>query len=162
MSAFIPSAFTDAGLQLPAIVLPAIVIGLIVISVALFLMGTIWGDYDVNGFHFTAGAVLVLAGLVAAVTVIMAVPFKTAYWHLYRATGVVEQITNVIDSGSGELSTSPVIRLAGIDRPIQVDDPRIMQLDGATLTLTCTMAWHYKAADTYSCSIYTIDAEVSR
>ena len=145
--------FVSLGLQLPLIVTFSIFAGLLLIALALFFIGR-W-DFD-SGWTFGGiffGAFAVILGIV---WLIMLVPFDAKYHQIYRVSGEVLSVSNVLSESGGDLTRTPVITLEGVDRDITMDDPRAVNLQGKEVELTCGIAWHYQAADTYSCSIYAI------
>lgn len=152
----IPTEFVDLGLRLHIIILA--------VAVALLLAGTLLGAValarterrDPEGllmFTFFAGLVTAIVGIIFVVTLI---PFRSAYHHIYRVEGRIEAVSNVISEANGDLTRTPIVELSTVDRPIAVDDPRVVSLEGRDVTLTCTVGWHYQAADTYACEIHTI------
>lgn len=156
----IPESMTSVGTSLTLLVPLWIGVGLTVIGIVCALLWRKWPGL-IDGWMVAAIMVWVFGGIAFAVLAVMAIPYKPVYWHIYRAQATVEQITNSFDAGTGKITTSPTVILSGFDRPVVIDDPRILQLDGADLTLTCSIAWHYQAADTYSCAIYSIDSEAT-
>lgn len=157
----IPENMTSVGTSLDLLIPLWIGVGLVALGLVCFLLWVKWPGW-VDGWLVAASTIWAFAAIALAILAVSAIPYKPAYWHIYRAHATVEQITNSFDAGTGKITTSPTVILSGFDRPVVIDDPRILQLDGADLTLTCSISWHYQAADTYSCAIYSIDGEATR
>lgn len=96
---------------------------------------------------------LIIFGFIGAIGLF---PYKTEYWQLYRVSGQVESVSNVLAEDGGELTRQPVVTLDSVDRDVVIDDPRAANLQGKQVDLTCSKSWHYQAADRYSCKIYSI------
>lgn len=147
--------FQDLGLQLHLVINFWVFIALVVVAIGLFVMDHFVGsDFDVTGLFATFATIFAVIALV--VGVIMLVPFQSKYHHLYRVTGTVTNVSNVLSESGGDLTRTPVITLDTVDRDITIDDPRAVNLKGKTVELSCSIAWNYQAADKYSCQIYTI------
>lgn len=143
--------FTAIGYQLPIIILSVVLtfFGLLTIAGGIgFIRG-----YEPFGFTISTGA---LAGITLLIFVITLVPFDTKYHQVYRVSGEVTSVSNVISDSGGELTRTPVITVEGVDRDITMNDPRAVNLQGKTVEFTCTVGWNYQAADSYSCKIYQV------
>ena len=145
--------FVSLGLRLPVMITFSLFVGLLIIALALFFLGR-WDVESMWSFSgFFVGAFAVILGIV---WLIMLVPFDAKYHQIYRVSGEVLSVSNVLSESGGDLTRTPVITLEGVDRDLTMDDPRAVNLQGKEVELTCGVAWHYQAADTYSCSIYAI------
>lgn len=148
-----PNAFTEVGLRLDIQVVFWIAVALVALTVICWIADAIW--FDMWFGTFSAGTFAVLAVLVWVCTLI---PFDAKYHHIYRITGTVTEVSNVLESGSGELTYAPVVSLAEHDFPLIVNSSRAAGLAGEEVTFTCGVGWVYQSADYYDCSI----AEVHR
>lgn len=152
-----PTGWVFAGWQL------GIVVNLVILVVLLALVAVFWAKCRRwlgvpnrdrgEGYAFAAVITGICALIELTVFIIGAIPFQPQYLKLYRVETTVLSVSNVMDDASGDLTRTPVVELEGVDRPVVIDDPRIVRLEGADLVLTCTIGWHYQAADTYSCAI---------
>lgn len=84
------------------------------------------------------------------------IPWNSSYWQLWQTKGTITSISNVVTEASGDLTRQPVVTLDTVDRPVIVDDPRIVDYKGQKVTLNCVKQWHFRAADTYTCKINSI------
>ena len=110
--------------------------------------------YDPGDFWFGIGCIAaVCAVIMALITAMFLWPFGSRFWYNYEATGHVTNVSNVITEASGDLTRQPVVTLDTLDRPVVIDDPRAVSLEGKDVTLRCQIEWHYQAADSYSCKI---------
>lgn len=142
----------EVGVRGDLLILGWIGLGLVALTVIVYLVGRNWDD-DGGMFAAIPG---VFAGIVIIVWLVSLFPFQSEYHHIYRVEGTVVSVSNTLDGGSGELTHTPVLELDTLDRPITMSDPRALTLAGKEVTLTCTIGWHYQAADTYACEIYAI------
>lgn len=143
--------FTAIGYQLPIIILSVVLsfFGLLTIAGGI---GFIRGYEPFVLTAFSGG----LAGITLFIFVITLVPFDTKYHQVYRVSGEVTSVSNVISDSGGDLTRTPVLTVEGVSQDITMDDPRAVNLKGKTVDFTCTIGWSYKAADKYSCKIYQI------
>lgn len=150
-----PEGFVSIGTRLDLLIAGWLGVPLLIASVALLVL------FGEDLFDYAFGLPLIFGAVVGAVAttvwLICLVPFDTTYHRVYQVEATVESVSNTFESGSGDVTYAPVVTLSGIDRPVVIDDPRITQLNGADLTLTCQIEWHYRAADTYSCAIAAIN-----
>lgn len=146
----IPDAFVTLGLGLPLIVVFWIVVGFAVVTA---LSGFFWwmSMDSLSGWGILTWMTGGVTALVAILLVIFLVPFDSKYWHYYKVEGTIENVSNVWDEGSGDITRVPIVTLDSVDRPLVVDDPRVVELEGSEVTLRCSIGWHYQAADTYDC-----------
>lgn len=147
---------TEVGLQLWIYVTGGILLAaaaLLALSVIMFKRASYWDEDIWIGPIIIAGLATLVTGLVLAIGLI---PYQAPYWKLYRVSGHVESVSNVLTDSSGELTSDPVVTLDSVDRDIVMTDPRATKLEGKDVELTCYMSWRYKAADRYSCEIYKI------
>lgn len=159
----VPENFTQVGWRVELLVVGGVTLGMfavvgILLGIAYWLANRKNARYDA-GEGAALGAILPgIIGLITGVVWIsMLVPFSSEYHHIYRVEGTVTSVTNTFQESSGELSSTPVLTLDTVDRPISMSDPRAVTLEGKDVTLTCAIGWNYQAADKYSCSIYSID-----
>lgn len=144
------------GTQLHLIILP-IVAGVLLALAALFALFESRSRYSDDGFAISSVVSGTFGIIILAVFLIVLTPFNGKYHQMYRVTGDVIEVSNILTESSGELTSTPVLEIEGIDRPVTMNDPRAVQLQGKNVTFTCAIGWNYKAADTYSCSIYQIN-----
>lgn len=154
--------FESIGYQLPLIIFLIVWIVLVGLAVAFLKIGHRRPDGWDSGWSW-AGAgigslgVLALLGWVGAL-----IPFDGKYHHIYRVTGEVTSVSNVLSESGGDLTRTPVLTIEGLDRDVTVDDPRAVNLGGKTVDFTCSIGWHYQGADTYNCRIYNINQEAAK
>lgn len=143
--------FTAIGYQLPFIIL----FWLAMLFVALVVAGSIglMLGKEPYGFLIASG---VCGGTVLLILAIVAIPFDGKYHQIYRVSGEVTSVSNVISDSGGDLTRIPVLTVEGIDRDITMSDPRAVNLQGKTVDFTCTVDWSYQAADRYICKIYQV------
>lgn len=97
-----------------------------------------------------AGIFAVLLGIAL---IIGYVPFQGKYHYLYETQGNVVSVSNVFTESGGDLTRVPVIVLDSVTRPITVKDPRIVEMVGQNITLSCTIDWVWAGADKLDCWI---------
>lgn len=152
------SNFEPIGYQLTLIIVMVVWAALIGFGVLSFVIAWKRGGWEsfwhIPGFLSAGLGVIVLFCWVTAL-----IPFDSKYHQMYRVTGEVLSVSNVISESGGDLTRTPVLTVAGVDRDVIVDDPRAVNLGGKTVDFTCTVTWHYQAADTYGCRIYQIHEE---
>lgn len=162
----VPSLFEPVSLRLGPVIALSVTIVLALVALTLF-----WAHARAEArgrrgaaddYVVIAWCVAVFAALALITTALMTIPWRAEYLRLYRVETTVLSVSNVLTESSGDLTRQPIVELDGIDRPVVIDDPRIVRLEGADLTLTCTISWHYQAADTYTCSIYSLDGGETR
>ena len=136
-------------------VLVALIIGAIISFIVYRRKGGYWhSSADVIGWFFSFGVAVMVIGLALAL-----IPYQPHYWQMYRVDTTVQSVTNTFTDSGGELTSTPIVQLEGVDRPVEVKDPRILNLNGRDVEFMCTMGWHYQAADTYQCKIRNISPE---
>ena len=136
-------------------VLVALIIGAVVSFAVFRRKGGYWhSNADVIGWFSSFGVVVMVVGFAVALF-----PYQPKYWQMYEVDSTVESVTNTFLDSSGEVSSVPIVQLTGVDRPVEVKDPRVLNLKGRDVSFTCTMHWHYQAADTYKCKIREIKSE---
>lgn len=150
-----PENFAPIGWQLQLMVATPIVVALIAITIVLAV--TAWWRQS-EGWAYTAGSVGVVALIGVIFWVAAAVPFTPRYWQDYRVTGTILSVSNTWTEDGGDMARTPVVTLDTVDRPLVIDDPRAITLEGQPVTLTCAIDWNFRAADTYVCRIAQIGA----
>lgn len=114
--------------------------------------GRRWYDRK-EGWAWAAG----IAGLVSAIFIpiiaIAAVPYDPSYWSWYKAEGVVTSVD------SRTVAEAFVVTVEGVDEPLRVMDPRVINLEGERAAFVCDREWvsFGQGADRFNCNI----AEVS-
>lgn len=143
--------FEALGYQLPLIIL----FWGTVFCAVLFVGGVIGYSrgYEPFGLVLSSG---IFGAIVLLILGITATPFDSKYHKVYRVSGEVTAVSNVISDSGGDLTRTPVLTVEGIDRDITMEDPRAVNLEGKTVDFTCTIGWSYQAADKYSCKIYQV------
>lgn len=153
-----PELFTEVGFRLNLAIL--LVVVLVLGALTWWLVRRFKrADTDADVAEcFAAGAIFsaVLTVTILVVLLVVAFPWRPAYWKVYRVETTVLSVSNVISEASGDLTRTPVLEIEGVDRPVVMEDPRAVSLEGKDVTLTCRISWNYQAADTYSCDIYAI------
>lgn len=150
MNNAIPSLFEQQGYQLHLIILLLLTIFLLPVAATAYL-SVRKNDSEVAFITAIFGGI----GWVACLFVLLYVliPYNSKYWHYYTVEADVVSVSNVLTEASGDLTRQPVVVLEGMDRPVVVDDPRAVDLEGKHASFRCTIEWHYQAADTYNCKI---------
>lgn len=143
------------GISLPTIL---VIVGLAVtaalVALTVHLYRRDW-DYDSMGADLVSGmaaaVTLVMTIIIALVTIF---PFAPRYLSDYHIAGEVISVTNTLDGGSGDVTVgSYVVGVDGMDRPVEVGDPRIVQLVGEDILLRCNLGWQWRAVDKVTCQI---------
>ena len=101
-----------------------------------------------------SGSIVVTMLLIAALA---AIPYETKYLKDYRVSGTVTAVSNVFENASGEMTSSYVVSIDSLDRPVTLNDPRAVRLLDKSVDLTCNINWNHRAADTYTCRIANIN-----
>lgn len=147
-----PDAFTNIGLSPHVFITFWIMVGFVLLAAA-----AIFAYIRSNDPYSMWDMGAIFAGMAAAIAVaafvIALVPFDAKYHHLYRVTAQVESVSNTLTDGGGELTSTPIVNLADHDFDIAVNDPRINNLAGSTVTFTCGPEWVYLGADRFNCVI---------
>lgn len=148
--ASVPPEFHQLGWQLWVLVVSFIVMGGVAFSAVWIAVG-VRSDWE-DGIIFWMGSVVVflLIGCAPLGHLIVTGP---DYMRDYKVAGKVLSVSQVLDDASGDLTRVPVVTLDTVDRPLVVNDPRIVNLQGADVVLKCTIEWHYRETDTYACKI---------
>jgi hypothetical protein len=153
------NGFPVLGYDLAVYILPSIV-GLLLLVGGLALWAYVrvpkrGGYYDDGfGWALTASIGLGASVLMAIIVALCAIPWDARYWTWYVVDGHVDAVSNTLRDASGDLTTTPVVTVDGLDRPVVVSDPRIVTMAGHDVTLSCKPTWHFRAADSYTCRIY--------
>lgn len=149
-----PDLFTDVGYRLDLLVPLWVGVITLVVALGVYLVGEWMGaDFLHTGFAVMLG---VCAFIALLGTAIIAFPYQSQYHKVYSLDTEIVSVSNVFTEASGDLTRTPVAQLAGVDRPVVIADPRVVDLVGEDVTLLCTVTWNYQAADTYSCTIRSI------
>lgn len=104
----------------------------------------------------TVASGIFLVGLLIAAAIV-AVPYEAKYLKDYRVSGTVTAVSNVFENASGEMTSSYVVSIDSLDRPVTLNDPRAVRLLDKSVDLTCNINWNHRAADTYTCRIASIN-----
>ena len=149
----IPDGFTSLGWQLQlTISLIVFLVGLLLMVVSVIAQRRDWVELFV--FMLLVGGISALMGGIFLLSIL--VPFNPTYWDDYRVEGSVTSVSNTWTEDGGNIAGVPVVTLDTIDRPLVINDPRAITLEGHDVTLICTIDWHYRAADAYACRIANI------
>lgn len=149
----IPDGFTSLGWQMQlAVSLPVFLVGLLIMVVSVIAKRRDWVELFV--FMLLVGGIAVLTGGIFLFGIL--VPFNPTYWDDYRVEGSVTSVSNTWTEDGGNIAGVPVVTVDTVDRPLVIDDPRAVFLDGYDVMLTCTIDWNYRAADEYTCRIANI------
>src|SRR5699024_10933305 len=136
-------------------ILVALIIGAIISFIVYRRKGGYWhSSADVIGWVFSFGVVVRVVGFAVALFT-----YQPKYWQMYEVDSTVESVTNTFLDSSVAVSSVPIVQLEAVDRPVEINYPRILNLNGQEVVFTCTMGWHYQAADTYKCKIREIKSE---
>ena len=150
----IPDGFTSLGWQLQlAVSLPVFLVGLLLMIVAVVAISRAFVPELFVAVLLVGGIAALMGGIFLFAIL---VPFNPTYWDDYRVEGHVTSVSNTWTEDGGDLARTPVVTLDTVDRPLVIDDPRAVTLDGHDVTLTCTIDWHYRRADAYTCRIADI------
>lgn len=151
----IPDGFTSLGWQLQlAASLPVFLVGLLLMIVAVVALRRGWVEGPFVGM-FVVGWIAALTGGICLFFIL--VPFNPTYWNDYRVEGRITSVSNTWTEDGGNLARTPVVTLDTVDRPLVIDDPRTVKLEGRDVSLTCTIDWHYRGADAYTCRLADIE-----
>lgn len=101
-----------------------------------------------------SGSIIVILLIVAAIGMF---PYEAKYLKDYRVSGTVTAVSNVFENASGEMTSSYVVSIDSLDRPVTLNDPRAVRLLDKSVDLTCNINWNHRAADTYTCRIASIN-----
>lgn len=131
-----------------------LVAGVLILLGALWFFGfEDWFGYGNGGWAITGVAFWILALAPTIIWIISLIPFDSKYHVLYKLEGKVESVSNTFEGGSGKMTSKPVIQLSGYDEPIQMDNPRIVTLEGHEVTLTCYYSWEMYGLDITKCDL---------
>lgn len=125
-------------------------------SLALLALSFFVAEKFMLGADLGTALAALLTGIMLVSMVIAFIPFNDKYHHIYRVSGTVESVTNVLSEDGGDLTRVPIVKLDNVSRPVAIEDPRAVDLQGRDVELTCTVEWVYQAADRYNCKIYDI------
>lgn len=103
------------------------------------------------GWFFTGSA-----ALVAIITVLMCIPFQAKYYQIYRVSGEITKVSNVLMDASGSLTSSPIVEMDTLPISVALNNERAVNLEGKQVTLTCTLNWRYASADRVECDLYEV------
>lgn len=156
------NAFEPIGLQLWFLIFTPIV-ALLLIATAFptvkWLRARAEQRYSADEWGFGAAVTAAVAVICLVFWVVVALPFSPVYWQDYRVAGEVLSVSNTWTDDGGDMARIPVVTLDTVDRPLVIDDPRAVTLEGQRVVLTCSVGWHFRAADTFSCRIAQIGGE---
>ena len=145
--------FIDIGTQLHILIFGWGAVGLLTVAALLVVACIRW---DSEGCAIGAIAASTVGAFSLVFWAVSLVPFDAKYHQLYRVTGEVTGVSNVLTEDGGDLTRTPVLSLDTVDRDITMSDPRAVNLQGQTVDLTCSVEWVYQGADRYNCEIYRI------
>lgn len=137
----------------------------VVLIWALIILGAITAtgiivNTKAHGDSILATFAIVFAGAGFLITVsaslIAGYPYDFKYYQIYETLGVVESVSNTFSEDDGSIVRVPVVEFSSLDRPIVVEDPRIIKLVGSELELSCTLEWVYQSEDRIHCTIRKI------
>jgi hypothetical protein len=133
-------------------------ISALIAAVLWWILAALIDDEEGGMFVVGIGAFSFLVGVICMVIfIIMHIPFgHPEYRHLYSLEGEVTKVSNVLGDDGSSLDGKRVVTVDGFKSDVVMSDPRAANLEGKDVKLTCSVGWHYKAADTYSCSIAKI------
>lgn len=138
-----------------------VILGVIVVGALLTVAYYRFRQRDFSIYHtlpglgfagwFTFGFGVIAAGVFA----LTLIPFQPKYWDWYVVEAHVEKVTNKFTDGSGDITTSYVLNLAGSNVPVVSNDQRASQIEGKDVTLLCNVSWidFGNSADQWTCSI---------
>lgn len=152
LTSTIPPAFHEIGWQASAQVFLVLAIIGLLLTVGSIVLAWLYDEmwYILT---FLGACLLLIGGCIDLGYLVIAGP---EYMKTYRVTGTITDITDRLDTGTGDLTYSgePVVTLDTVDVPLRVDDPRVLRLEGRTVTLTCITGWNYRAQPDFYCKIY--------
>jgi len=144
--------FTNVGWSPHVAVTFWVLIGsLVLLGLSIFI-----AEKFMRGVEFGTAIAAMFAGIMIIAMVIALIPFDGKYHHIYRVSGTVESVSNVLSESGGDLTRKPVVKLNSASQPVVIEDPRAVELTGRDVDLTCTVEWVYQAMDRYNCSIYDV------
>jgi len=136
---------------IPAIIFLVALVGLLVV-IPIYRRAKRRDKYTMWDLGVLAASIVTAFALL--VLVVGTFPWIPRFWFVYHATGVVQPVTNTFDHGTGTLTLSgALVKVEGINRPIFVEDSRLMAMAGQSVDLTCDLGFNYAAADDYSCRV---------
>lgn len=145
--------FIDIGTQLHLLIFGWGSVGLLTVAALLVVACIRW---DSAGSAIGAVGAGIMGAFFLVLWAVSLVPFDAKYHQLYRVTGEVTGVSNVLTEDGGDLTRTPVLSIDTVDRDITMSDPRAVNLQGQTVDLTCSIEWVYQGADRYNCKIYRI------
>lgn len=145
---------TELALMPHLWIVPLVAGILVVIGAALLLIGW-WIEWE--GTMFAGGVVGGIGFIVAIVWLFLLIPYSSEYHVLWRAEGEITSVTNTLADGDGGLTRVPVVELDTVDMPIVVHDPRVLEMQGTEVQLTCSIEWVMYGMDRISCDIAGVE-----
>ena len=115
-------------------------------------------EFEGDGWRMAGWFVTSCAACVAIIAVIICIPFQPQYLQVYRVSGEVTKVSNVLTEASGSLTSTPIIELDTLPISVALDNERAVNLEGKQVTLTCTLNWRYASADRVECDLYEVSA----
>lgn len=109
-----------------------------------------------EGYRAVGYVALSMAGVVAIIASLMFIPYDWKYAQMYRVSGEVTRVSNVLQDASGQLTSAPVVELDSLPVAVEVENQRAVGLEGKNVTLTCTLNWRYAAADRLVCDLFEV------
>lgn len=111
---------------------------------------------DSDRFFLTS---LVSTALLANVFMIgtLSYGFDMKYAQVYRGTGVVEEVTNVMVEGSGVASNQPLVKFEGNDELYKFYDSRVSTYTGYEIDVRCKIDKSWLSMDENTCTVLGIN-----
>lgn len=149
-----PEAFIEEAILPHLIVVPVLAaLSLLALGFCIYMFKN-QGYYDTWEVGVTIFSVLSAIGVI--VSMVIFVPFEREHHFYHSVEGSVTEVSNVWDSGSGDLTRVPVVTLDSTDAPLVVSDPRIVGMVGEDVRLLCTVEFVWMSADRYNCTIQEV------
>lgn len=95
--------------------------------------------------------------LFVLLTSILFYGFDFKYAQVYRGTGTVQEITNVMTNGSGVTTTKPLVKFEESDDLFSFLDSRVATYTGYELDIRCTLKKGWVSMDEYHCTVLNIN-----
>lgn len=120
---------------------------------------TYFPEWEGEGLRIFGYVLISCAAAVLAVALVAFIPYQWKYAQMYRVSGEVTRVSNVLQDASGQLTSVPVVELDSLPVPVEVENQRAVGLEGKDVTLTCTLNWRYAAADRLVCDLFEVTGD---